>query len=174
MSRAATTRAAIAQAARQSLAAGGLSALTMSGVAERSGLARATVYNHVRDRSELLGLVVESLLQQAQSLAQEPQDPARLLQVWADWVATDPCVAGLREHDPATLVSAVGGVLQLDDAVADVGVSALARVGAHADLSAVETVVRWLTGFALHPGEPAAREVSAQILGNALTLDARL
>lgn len=174
MSRAATTRAAIARAAREAMAAGGLSSLTMSGVADRSGLARATVYNHVRDRSELQALVASSLLAEAEAIAAKPEAPSELLQAWADWLANEPAVAGLRQHDPAVLLSAIEAALALGDDVARVGVSALARVGAHADLSAVDTVARWLSGFALAPGEPAAREVSAQILGTALTLDARL
>ena len=174
MNRAATTRAAIARAAREALASGGVSALTMSGVAERSGLARATVYNHVRDRSELQSLVVNSLLAEAETVAEAQDTPSGLLCAWADWLAAEPAVAGLRLHDPAVLVAAIEAGLALGDDVARVGVSALSRVGAHADLSAVDTVARWLSGFALHPSEPAAREVSAQILGTALNLDARL
>lgn len=146
----------------------------MSGVADRSGLARATVYNHVRDRSELQALVVSSLVAEAEAVAANSQAPSELLQAWADWLANEPAVAGLRKHDPAVLVAAIEAALALEEEVARVGANALARVGAHADLSAVETVARWLSGFALAPGEPAAREVSAQILGTALALDARL
>lgn len=172
MSRTDRTRAAIAEAARSTIAAGGISALTMTAVADASGLARATVYNHVRDRSELLALVGQSLHLEARELAAGATALNGLLAAFAHWVADDPAIAGLRAHDPSVLVSAAAEVLALGDDWAGFAIDALGRLGAHADLTAVESVTRWVASYALAPGDFATRVASAEILAQALTLDA--
>lgn len=174
MSRQEKTRTAISEAALAVWAESGYSALTMSAVADRSGLARATLYNHVRDRSELTALAVTALWQQVREVATKSPDSYTLLVDLSDWIANSPTVAGLRQESPEVLVTALNQVLQLDDETSAFAIETLGRLGAHADLSAVEAVVRWLTSYALAPGERASRLAAAEILANALALDATL
>ncbi|MGB2839780.1 MAG: TetR family transcriptional regulator, partial [Actinomycetes bacterium] len=91
-------------AAADLVAAGGRRAVTMASVARTSAVAKATVYNHFRDRDEVLHALLES---EAGHLvthcAAAPTDER--LQAAARWLTSSPVIDGLRRHDPATLVS---------------------------------------------------------------------
>jgi AcrR family transcriptional regulator len=104
-------RSGILAAAADLVAEGGQRALTMSAVARRAAVAKATVYNHFRDRDELLVALLaterERLIAHCSAVPQ-----AERLDGAAAWLSKSSVVAGLRQHDPLTL-------LQLADAAAN-------------------------------------------------------
>jgi AcrR family transcriptional regulator len=135
-------RSGILEAALTLVAEGGVRAVSMAAVARKARVAKATVYNHFRDREELLRAVVQ---QQWELLAAEcaAAAPADRLGVAALRVSRSPALAGLRQHDPAVLVHLI------DVAVRDPQVrQVVARWG---DRDA-ESAVRWLASFAVAPG----------------------
>lgn len=136
-------RGGILAAAADLVAERGVRGVSMAGVARRGRVAKATVYNHFRDREELLGAL---LLDQWQQLGERCSELARAdrLPAAAAWVAASPVLAGLREHDPAVLVRLVGA------AVADQRV--LADVASWTPLGDDPmTSLRWLVSFAVAP-----------------------
>ena len=62
-SRAARVEHAIITATRELLAEGGVGRLTIEGVAERSGVAKTTIYRRWRSKSELVGEALRTLRQ---------------------------------------------------------------------------------------------------------------
>lgn len=143
----------------------------MSRVADNSGLARATVYNHVRDRDELLQLLVDSLRAEFLSTALSATDSATGLKLLAHWIATDEAINGLRTLNPAALVSLTDHVLSLPEDVALEAINVLGAWGAHSDLVAAEAALRWLSSFLLAPGAAADRESGAELLSTILRVD---
>jgi AcrR family transcriptional regulator len=136
-------RSGILTAAAELVAAGGSGAVTMSSVARRAAVAKATVYNHFRDRGELLDALVvaqgERLV--AHCLAAPPDEHLRTA---ADFVSRSPELAGLRRHDPAALVDLVEVVAASDRAKAVVATWCAADADA-------DDALRWLLSFAMVP-----------------------
>jgi AcrR family transcriptional regulator len=99
-------------AAASLIAEGGTASLTMAGLARRSGVAKATVYNHFRDRTEVSRALAESLVEalSAECLRYPPEER---LAVAARLIAESTTLAGLRRHDPAALVALVDVLLAL-------------------------------------------------------------
>ena len=86
------TRAALLEAARALLEAGGFGALTMAAVAQRAGVTRRTVYLHFASRSELVDELFDYVSDQeglGPSLAAvwEAGDAEAMLQAWARHLA---------------------------------------------------------------------------------------
>lgn len=136
----------IVAAAAALVADGGVRAVTMAGVARTAGVAKATVYNHVRDRDELLSAVLRDQADQLQRDV-EAQPRQQRLGAAAAWVSRSPVVQGLRRHDP--------------DVVLELGAAAVTNPAA---LEAVaswtpdgrdpEAALRWLMSYAVSPGNP--------------------
>jgi AcrR family transcriptional regulator len=143
----------------------------MSGVADASGLARATVYNHVRDRDELLRLMISALRAEVVSLALRATDPRVGLTNLAEWIATDEAIAGLRAHNPAALVSVSETLVALPEDIALEVITILGAWGVHSDLSTAEAALRWLTSYFLAPGTRSEREVGADVMAASLKVD---
>jgi AcrR family transcriptional regulator len=136
-------RAGILDAAAGLVADGGPRAVTMSAVARRGAVAKATVYNHFRDRDELLRALLaterERLVAHCSTVPQ-----AERLEGAAAWLSGSPVLAGVRQHDPRTLLHRV------DAAAGDESV--------HADVQrwcASSTdpgqALRWLLSFVVAP-----------------------
>ncbi|MGN7798811.1 TetR/AcrR family transcriptional regulator [Leifsonia sp. 22587] len=82
-----TSRDAIVAAGRELLETGGLDGLTMQAVAERVGVRAPSLYKRVRDRRELLALVVAATLDDLTARLEDTRgepDPARRLAAQAD------------------------------------------------------------------------------------------
>lgn len=174
MSRSSETKSAIAQAGRQLLAQGGLSALNMSAVSSESGLARATIYNHLRDRSELLDLVVSELVLELLAVAQKQQESGQMLCDCANWLATDAALTGLRTHSPAELLKAMQvAVSPSEETLAQIA-EILSIRGLSAELTSVQSVLRWLVSFAIAPGKAEDRRAGAELLAASLKLESRI
>jgi AcrR family transcriptional regulator len=136
----------IVAAAAALIAEAGVQAVTMAGVARAAGVAKATVYNHVRDRDELLSAVLRDQAGQLRShVDAEPRE--QRLGAAATWVSESPVLAGLRAHDPHVV---------LDLGAAAVGDSTVLAVVATwiADGRDPEAALRWLLSFAISPVEP--------------------
>jgi AcrR family transcriptional regulator len=136
-------RAGILDAAAQLVAEHGLHAVTMVGVARRAGVAKATVYNHVRDRDELVAaLLADQWRQLKQLCSDQPRD--QRLTTAATWVSDSPVLAGLRRYNPDALVT-LGGVAVTDPQVAAT-VNTWIPEGRDSDAA-----LRWLISFAIAP-----------------------
>lgn len=159
-------RAGAIRGALETLARRGLKRLTMAEAADRGGLARATLYNHVRDKDALIALLLEH---EAQAVANAFVAAPSLEQALIDastMIAEHPALVGLREHDPAALIKLsapeAGAVRQL-------AAASLAERGSESSDANVDLVLRWLASFAASPSEPAARAAQAASLVRTLT-----
>lgn len=140
-------RAVILTATIELVAEGGVRAVTMAAVARRARVAKATVYNHFRDREELLRAALQ---QQWQLLEAECADRPRPERWHAavHRVSGSSALDGLRRHDPAVLVHLVATAV--DDPRVRVAVADWLD-----DDSDVERAVRWLASFAVAPTSSA-------------------
>ncbi len=158
-------RAGAVRGAIDAIARRGLRGLTMVEAADRGGLARATLYNHVRDKDALLDLVLTAELERLGAILAVATDLAAGLAAVADEVADHPAIAGIRAHDQAALgmLAAADGVA-VRAAVAD----ALATRGRGADATNVDLVLRWLASFVTVPADAATRRAQARTLARTL------
>ena len=131
----------ILSAAASLVAEGGTGSLTMAALARRSGVAKATVYNHFRDRTEVgLALAEQQIAAlNAECLRYQPEER---LAVAAQLIADLPTLAGLRRHDAATLLALVEAVVA-DERALDFVASWCTAV------DDPERARRWLVSFAV-------------------------
>ncbi|HTL40433.1 MAG TPA: WHG domain-containing protein [Pseudolysinimonas sp.] len=146
-----TDRAAIVEAGRLIVESSGLEGLTMQAVAERVGVRAPSLYKHVRDRRELIALVVgatlDDLAGRLVATTSEPDPRARLVLQATElrrFAHQHPAGFSLvfALHDaprpePETAARAVSPVL---DAVAEL-------VGAEHALDGARLVTAWANGF---------------------------
>ncbi len=169
------TRAAAIDGARRVLAERGVRRTTMSEVAVRGGVAKATLYNHVRTKADLLALVVEDARERvvaAAGAALSRGDLAGALTAAAEQLAQDEVLVGLRRVEPTALLPLVApGDGPEWQAVRVAVCGALERADRATDGAAVDLVLRWLLSFVLSSGTAADRSGGARRL--ALALPAR-
>jgi len=147
-------RTCIVNAAAALVAEQGLKGVTMVAVARRAGVAKATVYNHVRDRDELLALLLAEQWTQLRR-ASDRQPRSQRLSAAASWISESPVLAGVRRHDPDALV-------ELAETVASQQ-SVLDEVASWAPDGADSTAAfRWLISFAVLPHGDAEGPKSAK------------
>ena len=157
-------RAGILVGARATINQSGIRRMTMSGVAEHGGVAKATVYNHFRSRGELLdGLLADELRLLNLAADQAGDDVGAQLAAAATLISTNPLLAAMRHHEPemlASLAGFTGG--ELDGrwlVVVDSVRERLTRSGCRDDNPAVNVVLRWLISVAVAPtGDLELRE----------------
>ena len=167
------TRRLLAQTTSRVIGDGGLKSLTMMSAASESGLARATVYNYVRDKNQLIDLAIAEFTRELREIALTPAPSAvDGLMNLSSFVANHPLIVGLRTFNPDILQSGITHVLQFDDEVAELAMETCHALGINADLAAAETVVRWLVSYAIVAGGDAEREAGAEVLSASLKLDA--
>jgi len=153
-------RGAALRAARTVLAERGVSRLTMSLVATRAGLAKATMYNHFRDRHDLLDALLAEEIATAGAAATSlaTGDLATALAWAATTMADHPAVGGLRRVEPARLVVLVGPGDGPHWAAARAQCSGVLRAaGRGGTPQDVALVLRWVTSHALSPGDDTSR-----------------
>ena len=167
------TRKLLAQTAARIIESGGLRALTMISAASESGLARATVYNYVRDKDQLAKLAYREFFAEISEFG-DTTDVARGLYDLATFVAQHPLIVGLRTFNPSVLQSGIDYVVQAPSEVADVVADRLHGWNINADRTAGDTVLRWLASYCISPGSDAGREAGAEVLAASLRIDARL
>ena len=158
-------RAGAVRGAIETLARRGLRRLTMAETADRGGLARATLYNHVRDKEQLLALLLDH---ESQNIAQAFTGGATLeegLCAAATLIAEHRALTGLREHDPAALLRLSvpeGGPIR------ELAAQSLSARGLVADVARVDLLLRWLVSFAASPSDAEGRMAQAKTLARTL------
>ncbi len=130
--------------------------MTMSGVAEHGGVAKATVYNHFRSRGELLdGLLADELRLLNLAADEAGDDVGAQLAAAATLIAANPLLAAMRQHEPELLATLAGFTAdELDGrwlVVVDSVRERLSRSGCRDDNPAVNVVLRWLVSVAGAP-----------------------
>ena len=168
-------RAGILAGARTTIIQGGVRRMTMSAVAERGGVAKATVYNHFRSRGELLdGLLADELAQLLQVAARAGSDPTDQLAAAAYSLAQNPMLDAIRQHEPEVLAGLTGFATsdvaeRWDGAVASVR-ELLVGHGLRSDDDAVDFLLRWLLAVVLAPAERARLAAEAGLLITAIAV----
>jgi AcrR family transcriptional regulator len=146
------TRAGILAGARAGIVSEGVRRVSMARVAELGGVAKATVYNHVRSKPDLLALVAHDLVDRASEAATQQPTLADGLVSAASLLAQDPVVRAVAQQEPAV----VGRLLRvLADPVWDPAREQLTTVadsyGASLALPQQDLVLRWLVTAAVAP-----------------------
>jgi len=150
----------------------------MSEVAERGGVAKATIYNHFRSRGELLdGVLAEELrvlnLAADQAMPDKTGGVGPQLAVAAQLIATNPLLAAMRQHEPELLADLAGFTAgELDGrwlVVVDSVRARLLRSGCRADNPAVNVVLRWLISVAVAPTHEDELSQEASLMAAAVS-----
>lgn len=175
------TRAAILDAAAACIERGGVRSTTMSEIAAAAGVAKATLYNHFRTKSDVLAALVEAraeaLAEQSAAIAAGPPDHApdaafglaAALEHAAGTLAATRALRRVAAQEPALLAALAApgagrGWEQVRTGVAGV----LAAGGAAASPEATDLVLRWLLSQLLWPAPPEAARADAAVLVRAL------
>jgi AcrR family transcriptional regulator len=146
------TRAALLDGARRAVAASGTK-ITMSQVATAGGVAKATLYNHLRTREAVLSaLLDDEVATVCGALAEQPLADA--LATIAGSLSRHPVLHGLARVEPSTLarLGRIDLALPQWRAVRAAVDTALGRAGR----AGTDTVLRWLASFVLSPADDAA------------------
>ncbi|CAB4847166.1 unannotated protein [freshwater metagenome] len=171
------TRSAALDGARRVLGEVGLRKATMSEVAVRGGLAKATLYNHFRTKDDLvsglLGAEVADLGADCRDLA--AGDLAVALTRAADGVAGHVVLAGLRGVEPAALLGATSpGAGARWDLIRDEVSLILGAAGRSDEPEPVDLVCRWLASHVISPGTSDSRAAQARMIAWALPMAVRM
>lgn len=140
------TEEAILEATKDLIASVGLSKISMIDISTHSQVARATLYNHFRDKSSVIEALLQSEVSKLIEEMQKVGTPVDALEYLSISVSHDPALAGLRAHDPALLAQLLihsEHPLYLDLARA---VFSLTQ-----SPSATGLAMRWLLGQVLQP-----------------------
>jgi AcrR family transcriptional regulator len=156
------TRTAILEATATCLQKYGVRKTTMSDVASKGGVAKATLYNHFRTKDDLLQALVlsriEALAAECSELAAAGLGPA--LEHAGGWIDACGPLRRVAADDPALLATlGTPGSGRLWNAARTAVETVLRESGAPSDAVAVDLVVRWLCGHVMWPG--TAEEVVA-------------
>ncbi len=151
--------------ALETIALRGLKGLTMVEAADRGGVARATLYNHARDKDALLELVLDRETRDLARAFVEAESLERALAGAATSIAEHPALKGIREHDAVALVR-LGSAS--DPRVRRLAADALRARGCSVSESNVDMALRWLASFVSVPSERSARDAQAGSLAKML------
>jgi len=161
------TRIGIIAGARAGIVRDGVRGVSMATVAELGGVAKATVYNHVRSKPDLLALVARDLVDRVGSAAEAAPTLAAALKAASQAAAADEVVRAVADDEPAV----VGRLLRVvDDPVFDdarLQVAALLeRHGIDLDPTGVlvDLVLRWVLSTSAAPGSQQGRDSQAELL----------
>ncbi len=143
----------------------GIKGLTMVEAADRGGMARATLYNHVRDKEQLLELVLDHETRSIARAFVEADSLRHALEGAATAVADHPALAGVRAHDAASVpMLTAANDPRLRRLVGD---CLNARGNTVSDAN-VDLLVRWLASFAAVPSDADTRSVQAAAMAKLL------
>jgi len=97
------TEDAILQATKALIAQSGLTKISMIDISSASEVARATLYNHYRDKSSVIEALLASEVARIIELSKLAGTPADALESLSIAISSDSALAGLREYDPALI-----------------------------------------------------------------------
>jgi AcrR family transcriptional regulator len=167
----ARTRSALLEATAACLARYGIRKTTMVDVASRSGVAKATLYNHFRTKEDLIAALVEERVQAlvAKALATAGQEGlAPALTDVAAWLADDPALRRAATEEPALLAPlAAPGDARAWTAAREGVAAVLAAARVPSGPAQVELVLRWVTSQLWWPAAPGSVEALVSALGAA-------
>lgn len=166
-------RAGILDGARTSIEQDGVRRMTMSGIADRSGVAKATIYNHFRSRGDLLDQLLAAEITKVEEVADRAGSSiGTQLGAVALIIAAHPSLAAIRRNEPAVLAGMAGLTAEEPTGRWKAVVAAihqrLLRAGARSDEIAVELVLRWLLSVVVAPGNPKRLNAEAELLAAAV------
>lgn len=156
-------RAGVLEGALRGVTERGTRGTTMGAIATLGGVAKATVYNHFRDKDQVWAALVEDELDRTAAAAAAAPDLIGALGAAADRLAEHPARATLAAQEPdvlARLVAAApdaAGVRLRTEKV-------LGGLGVPAGPARVDLLVRLLSGFLLAPGTPQSRHATLEWL----------
>lgn len=159
-------RAGAIRGALETLTRRGLKRLTMAETADRGGLARATLYNHVRDKDALLVMLLEHESQTVADVFIAAPTMQQALADAAKLIAEHTVLIGLREREPEALVRLTAPE---SGAVRLLAAAALEQRGSTPSDANVDLLLRWLASFVASPSDPVARAAQAASLAKTLT-----
>jgi AcrR family transcriptional regulator len=168
-------RAAILTGARLVVAESGVRHLTMSAVAERGGVAKATIYNHFRGRGELLdALLVDELTDLAAIASSGGDELVDQLAAVGRALNVNPVLDGLRRHEPEVLAAMASAAARPGrdsraDAVRSAVVHRLVLFGDDTSAASVDLVIRWLCSLAWAPLADDLMDAQAHHVAQAVT-----
>lgn len=162
------TREGLLDAALTSIERDGPRRLTMSGICERSGVAKATLYNHFRTKADVLAAVVWREVDRVADTARDAAATGGLadgLEAAAAYVATSSAARAVAASDPGALVALLGpspspNWLHARQRAAEV----LDVDPAH---PVVDVTLAWLGAALLTPGGAAERRATSLFLAEA-------
>jgi AcrR family transcriptional regulator len=161
------SRAAALDGARRVFAEKGIRKASMSDVAVRGGLAKATLYNHFRTKSELVaGLIADDVAVVAEDCIDlASTDLAVALTRACDAVAAHPVLVGLRIVEPTALLVAVSpGEGPVWDGIRDQTAAILDAADVSNRAECVDLICRWLASFVVSPGTSDQRSQQARLI----------
>jgi AcrR family transcriptional regulator len=162
-------RAAAIAGAIDVLAKRGAKALTMADVADAGGLARATLYNHVRDKQSLFHLVLGHEAREVANLFTSESTLPKALTRASQFIAEHPALVGVRANDPLSLAPlAVPTSGEGWTAIRELTRQALVARGGKGTPAQVDVLLRWLTSFIVEPSDDASRSSQASALAKSL------
>ena len=165
------TRDGLLDGALASIEREGLRGTTMAGISVRSGVAKATLYNHFRTKADVLAAIVEREVDRVADLAVgvlagSDGSLVEALDRAAEALGALPAARRLAQTDPGALTP-----LLAPTAGAPGWRHAQRRTGelldAPPDGPLVDLLLRWLAGQLLVPAEPETRRQTAQLLAQA-------
>jgi AcrR family transcriptional regulator len=165
------TRAAVLEGAVRAIEKHGTRRTTMADIASLAGVAKATLYNHFRTKTDVYAAVLDTTLRElaVESLALARVDLAEALSAAAERLSTNPALRRIAADEPAVLAGLVrddGSAVWLAAraAVADV----LRAAGRLADEAHTGVVTRWLTTHIATPATSAELRAGSQVLAAGL------
>lgn len=166
------TEAAILTALAELITQFPLSKITLTALAEQSGLTRSTVYNQVTSVAHAARMLAEQLWVEAEEVARQSTSLPRNIAGLIDWIATDSRIQGFRIHNPAAFQEVVQSFCRLDDDTYAARVTeVLMGWSVAADLDTATTLMRWVASWALEPGNARERESASEMFAKLLILD---
>jgi AcrR family transcriptional regulator len=159
------SRAGILEGARAAIVRDGVRRISMVSVAELGSVAKATVYNHVRSKQQLLAMVAQDVVERVAASAEGCDTLAEALVVAARTASDDEVVHAVVTREPA-----VAGRLVhlLPDPLWQPARQRLATLaathGRSLDGPALDLVLRWLVTAAVAPTDVSTAKAQVEQL----------